>query len=457
MEADGSAVLTCGMSFGDEGKGGFVDHLADDGGVIIKYNGGAHASHTVISDDGLTHRFAQLGSGMLRPGCVTLLDAGFTADPFALAVESRILAGKLGVAPQAVLDRVAVHEDCLTVTRLHRCLNRLEMEQTHALRGSVGTGVSTAVEIYDSFGVALRFGDIFRGEVGGVLRALQDILRARMGSSPVTLSPRLQAEIASVSGEAQLRRLAEEYERLLDAYDIHRFSDTAARAAGKSVVLEGSQGLLLDRRFGLRPHTTFLDTTAGRGKELFPRCRALGIVKAFSTRHGAGVFPTYDGELSERLDDPNQETGPYNGRIRSGWLDAVLLRYAQRVNGVSGLCLSCLDRLSGIRELSLCVAYDYPGQPGDEFDALFRWRREQGQVRIYDILKVSDASFGYLCRCRPVYMTLPGWDGDISGTEDPAALPVACRRYVEAVERLSGVPVLYVSTTASRRGRIKFR
>ncbi len=430
--------LVCGMSFGDEGKGSFTDWLTDDGQtLIVRYNGGAQAAHTVTMADGRTHCFAQLGSGMFHPGCSTLLDKNTVADPYALAVECQVFSGKCGMTPQQVLDRVAVHEDCLTVTRLHRCMNRVEMEQTGALRGSVGTGVSTAARVFEEQGVALRFGEMLRGGAEEALPALQELLAKQLESRPCRYSAALQAEIDSVAGPRQLRRLLDEYKRLLDVCRFDVIGNSTAHSGGRRVILEGTQGLLLDKIYGTRPQTTWLDTTALNGRRLFPEARCIGVVKAFSTRHGPGVFPTEDDGLSRVLEDRNQEHGKYNGSLRFGWFDAVLLRYAQSVNRADCLFISCMDRLEAVGRPRICAAYDYSGPRPDGFDGLFRWEPRGGVARILDIRRMSSETVDILRRCVPVYEELPDW-----GRLGPER---ACRGFAEAVERCTGMAVAAVS------------
>ncbi|MDO4543174.1 MAG: adenylosuccinate synthetase [Clostridia bacterium] len=452
---DGRAVLTCGMNYGDEGKGSFVDWLAEGGApVIMKYNGGAQASHTVASPSGTVHRFAQLGSGMFHPDCSTVLCENFTMDPFSLAVECEVFAEKLNLPAQRVLDRVTVHENCLTVTRLHRCINRVELEQLALQRSSVGTGVSTAAAVLAQHGIGLRAGELQTPILRERLMLLQEILEQRLSMGSFTYNPALVEELARVRGRNGLLHMLREYDTLFQTYRIRTVSSLEA-FEGRHLVLEGSQGLLLDRKYGILPHTTQLDTTALWGKRAYPKARAVGIVKAFATRHGVGAFPTEDAELSARLDDPNQEIGRYNGRIRFGHFDAVLTRYAQRVNGVDELHVSCLDRLTGLPELKICVGYSFNGEPDEDFDRLFAWEPSKIGVIIREVLSLGSKADLYLSRCTPLYLSLRSWDEDISAAKSLCELPKNCRSYLDELERCTEIPVTAVSVGATRCKKLK--
>jgi adenylosuccinate synthase len=353
-----TAIITVGLGFGDEGKGATVDalcrHLRAD--LVVRYCGGAQAAHTVQLPDGRRHTFAQFGAGTLA-GVPTYLGPQVIINPTALVREAEHLE-ELGVADP--FGTLSIHPDALVSTFFHQALNRLrELARGDRRHGSCGHGIGETRRDWLEHGSdALRAGDLCDGVV---LRRKLELLRQRTLLDLQSFAGRIpndqreQAALLDLSTEAVAERLAEIGERIrLEP----RVPDCAV------AVFEGAQGVLLDEWYGFHPHTTWSTVTAHHALELAAQARAervriLGVTRAFMTRHGAGPLPTEDAGLTARLSDPGNPWNPWQGGLRVGWLDLVLLRYAAAAVGhLDGLAVTWLDRCESAQ-----VCTQYQGQP----------------------------------------------------------------------------------------------
>jgi adenylosuccinate synthase len=429
-----TAVIVVGAQWGDEGKGKIVDIYTEFADMVVRYGGGPNAGHTLVTrgeeakPDGTPAGRNEkvvvrlIPSGILRPGTRCVLAQGMVIDPGSLVGEIDELVRR-GYLPAGVdAHRLAVADRAHAILPYHVLVDTLR-EQGEGAIGTTKRGVGPCYEDKAGRrGVPLgAFRDLSRLEalVRAALRTWEPHIRA-LGGVPPELS-----EIMT-----RVAPLAERVVPLLanGAELVHE-----ALRANQNVLFEGAQGTLLDVDHGTYPFVTSSSAVAGgacTGAGVGPTQidSVIGLTKAYCTRVGAGPFPTeLMGETGERLRKAGDEFGSVTGRPRrTGWLDIPALRFAVRVNGLSGLAVTKLDVFTGLRELSICVAY------------------ARGKER------VSELPDDGLEKYTPVYETAPGWDADISQARSLAELPLAARAYVERVERLAGCPVTLVSVGSRR-------
>ena len=424
-----SAIIVVGTQWGDEGKGRVVDWLARDARLAARFNGGDNAGHTVVAQ-GHTLRLHLVPSGVLHPDLICLIGAGVVVNPERLVAEMDELAGLgIDVGPARLKLSAAAH----VILPTHRALDGAG----DAARGKASLG-TTKRGIGPTYAdkaarTGLRAGDManpeqFAERVAERVRAHNRTLQQGYGLEP------LSADDAAAQYCAYAQRLGS-----------HVVDGSAlvgqVLAAGETVLCEGAQGLLLDLDHGTYPYVTSSATVAGgalTGLGFGPRyvSRVVGIAKAYTTRVGAGPFPTelFD-ETGDRIRDVGNEYGTTTGRPRRcGWLDLAILRYAARINGLDELALTKLDVLSGLPRLKVAVAYQRGGERIDAFPAEF--------------------GVESLAEWTPVYAELPGWEEDITGVRQREALPAAAREYVARIEEWVGVPVTFIGVGPEREQAI---
>jgi adenylosuccinate synthase len=435
------AVAVVDLGFGDSGKGLCVDALARGAGpvLVVRFNGGAQAGHNVVAPDGRHHTFSQFGAATFVPGARTFLSRRMVVHPTALLFEARALAAN-GVAD--AWERLAISESALVATPFHQALGRLrELARGDARHGSCGAGVGEAVRDSLAPGAAvLRVGDL--GDRAKTRRALalsQEAARAEaraLGAGGAAADAELRLLDDPRAADAWLDRVAE-FSRSARVVDDDFL--LKSEAEGGALIFEGAQGVLLDERHGFHPHTTWSDCTFRGAEELLAGrrpLRRLGVLRTYLVRHGAGPFPTEDAALGGRLHEAHNADGPWQGPVRVGWPDWVLLRYALRAcGGVDALALTYLDALDGAREWRAAVAHEVAGEGRRaELPAAGEGEAERlGATRA-------------LARSRPEYrvLALPG--GAASGDA-----------YLRLLEDAAGVPVELSSrgpssVSTSRRG-----
>ena len=414
-------VVVVGAQWGDEGKGKVVDVLAERADMVVRYQGGANAGHTVDTGDGefVLH---QVPSGVLQ-GAVCIVGNGVALDPETLFTELDALA-KRGVR---VDHKVFVSDRAHLTLPYHKMLDRAR-EQREKI-GTTGRGIGPTYE--DKYGRrGIRVGDLRH------LERARDLVCERVTHANAMLGLLGAAERADAGEHEQLlRRLAP---RLLPiTVDAGRVV-WEALARGESVLLEGAQGALLDVDHGTYPYVTSSNTTAGGaavGAGIGPTAidAVLGVVKAYTTRVGNGPLPTEaPPDVAARIRELGGEFGATTGRPRRcGWFDAVVVRYAVRVNGLTGLAVTKLDVLDSFDEIPVCVGYRLDGELFDSMPA--------------DLERID--------RVEPIYETLPGWTKPLKDVRRLADLPPAARAYVDRLQDLSHAPVRYVSI-GTRRDQI---
>jgi len=417
-----TCLVVVGAQWGDEGKGKLVDVLAERADFVVRYQGGANAGHTVVIGDS-QFILRQIPSGILHPQVTCIVGNGVVLEPETFFAELDQLAER-GIN---TAGRIFVSDRAHLVLPYHKLLDAAS-EKSQKL-GTTGRGIGPAYE--DKYGRrGIRVTDLRR------LECARALLADRVQRANRLLELLGSTERASLEQHvALLERLAP---RILPlAADTGLVVDRAVKQ-GRRVLLEGAQGSLLDVDHGTYPYVTSSNTTAGGatvGAGIGPTAvhGVLGVVKAYTTRVGNGPLPTEAAEEDgERLRRLGGEFGAVTGRARRcGWFDATVVRYAARVNGLTGLAVTKLDVLDSFAEIPVCTAYRLEGDECEEMPA------------------EVDA----LGRVEPSYQVLPGWSQSTGEARRLADLPAAARAYLDRLEALSGVPIRYVSV-GTRRDQI---
>jgi adenylosuccinate synthase len=419
-------VAVVGSQWGDEGKGKIVDWLSEQADIVVRFQGGHNAGHTLVVD-GKTFKLSLLPSGIIRPGKLSVIGNGVVLDPHALIEEiDRVAAQGIAVTP----ENLRVADNVTLILSLHRELDELR-EHANALTriGTTKRGIGPAYE--DKVGRrAIRLMDLddldaLGGKIDRLL-AHHNALRRGVGIEEVD-PQRLYAELANVAP-----RVLPYMDRVWSLLD-------DKRREGKRILFEGAQAVLLDIDHGTYPYVTSSNTVAGQaatGSGLGPRAigYVLGICKAYTTRVGEGPFPTeQDNDIGRTLGERGKEFGVVTGRKRRcGWFDAVLVRQTVRTSGIDGLALTKLDILDGFERIDVCVSYRLNGR---EIDYLPAGERAQAEVT-------------------PVYETVEGWGDSTAGARSWGELPAQAIKYVRRIEELVGCPVALMSTSPKREDTI---
>lgn len=421
-------VVVVGAQWGDEGKGKVVDLLTGHAQVVVRFQGGNNAGHTLVVG-GQKTVLHLIPSGILHPGKTCVIGNGVVVDPAVLVGEIDALKARGFLKDDAQL---VISDNAHVILPWHKLLDtHREKSRGGSAIGTTGRGIGPAYE--DKVGrTGIRIRDLLRPE--RLLKQMQerlppvlDELRAlcQAAGEPVPAVDVQQVHEQCVALGERIRPYVGDVSLYLSA-QVQR---------GARILFEGAQGTLLDVDHGTYPFVTSSNCVAGFaavGSGLGPTTidKVMGISKAYTTRVGGGPFPTeLTDELGDRLRKVGDEYGATTGRPRRcGWLDGVVLRFAARVNGLWGLALTKMDVLSGLKTLQICTAYELDGKritelPGDYED---------------------------LARAKPVYETLPGWDEKLEGVRTFDELPEHARRYVRRVEEICGVPVICISVGADR-------
>ncbi|MCO5133036.1 MAG: adenylosuccinate synthase [Phyllobacteriaceae bacterium] len=421
-------VVVVGSQWGDEGKGKIVDWLSERADVVVRFQGGHNAGHTLVID-GISYKLSLLPSGVVRPGKLAIIGNGVVIDPHALVAEMQRL-GEQGVAVSPENLRIA--ENATLILSLHRELDGLREDAASNSGTRIGTtrrGIGPAYE--DKVGRrAIRMLDLANKETlpAKIDRLLthHNALRRGLGQSEVSHQAIFE-ELTAVADT--LVPFIEPVWRLLDQM----------KREGKRTLFEGAQGTLLDIDHGTYPFVTSSNTVAGQaaaGSGMGPGAvgYVLGITKAYTTRVGEGPFPTEQkNEIGQFLGEKGHEFGTVTGRKRRcGWFDAVLVRQAVAVNGITGIALTKLDVLDGLDEIKVCVGYELDGKRIDYLPA----------------------SQGAQARVVPVYETLEGWKDTTVGARHWGDLPAQAVKYVRQIEELIEAPVALLSTSPEREDTI---
>lgn len=420
-------VVVVGTQWGDEGKGKIVDLLTEQAQVVVRYQGGNNAGHTLVVGEE-KFIFHLIPSGILHPGTMCCIGNGVVLDPEVFLQEiDRLRSRGLQVGP----ENLRVSERTQVIMPYHQRLDLARERAKGAGKiGTTGRGIGPCYE--DKVARrGIRVADLvepqlLRTKLKEILPEKNFLLEKLFGDKPFTLQEIL--EPYQEMGQ-RLKPLVANVSVLLQQ----------AAQEGKNILFEGAQGTHLDIDHGTYPFVTSSNPVAGgaaTGAGVGPGAlhRVLGIVKAYTTRVGGGPFPTEClDDIGTHLQECGVEFGSTTGRPRRcGWLDLVVLREAVRLNGLTGLAVTKLDVLSSLKTLRLCVAYNLDGE-----------RRDSMPATLPD-----------LERCRPVFEDLPGWHEDIRGVRRFEDLPLTCRQYLKRVEELAGVPIQLVSVGPDREETI---
>ena len=422
-------VVVIGAQWGDEGKGKIVDWLSERADIVVRFQGGHNAGHTLVIGE-QTFKLSLLPSSVVRSGKLGVIGNGVVIDPWALCDEIARLKQQ-GIVVSVANLRIA--ENATLILPLHRELDQLrEAAAGEGRIGTTGRGIGPAYE--DKVGRrAIRAQDLKNLNTLGPkidrLLVHHNALRRGLG----------QVEI---SKDALIRELAEIAPKILPHVDVVWSLLDRARRAGKRILFEGAQGALLDVDHGTYPFVTSSNTVAAQaatGSGMGPGAigYVLGLAKAYTTRVGSGPFPTeLTDEIGERLGQRGQEFGVVTGRKRRcGWFDACLVRQVARVSGLDGIALTKLDVLDGFAEINVSVAYELDGQRIDSLPA-----GQNAQARV-----------------KPIYQTFEGWTQSTRGARSWSSLPAQAVKYVKAIEELIECPVAMLSTSPEREDTILVR
>ncbi len=420
-----SAVVVVGAQWGDEGKGKTIDYLAEQADVVVRYQGGNNAGHTVVVD-GLEYKLHLIPSGILYQDKLCVLGNGMVIDPQVLLQEMAYLKER-GIS----VDNLRISDRAHLIFPYHRILDELfEEERGEKKIGTTKRGIGPAY-VDKSARTGLRVGDLQNpGRFSEALRASVEtknhLLEQVYRRPPLDVDTMIEEYLG--------------YGARLEQY----IADTSllvnvALDEGKGVLFEGAQGTMLDIDHGTYPYVTSSHPTAGGaciGAGVGPTRldQVIGVAKAYTTRVGDGPFPTeLTGPIGAAIQEKGNEYGTTTGRPRRcGWLDALVLRYTLRVSGLTGLVLTKLDTLAGLDSVRICTAYRVQGQVITEFPSDL------------DLLE----------GCEPVYEDLPGWTEDAAEARDYDSLPPELKGFIERVEGLIGVPVVMASLGRQRQETI---
>jgi adenylosuccinate synthase len=421
-------VAVIGAQWGDEGKGKIVDWLAERADMVVRFQGGHNAGHTLVVGEKV-YKLSLLPSGIVR-GTPSVIGNGVVLDPWALKAEVEKLAGQgVTITPETLM----IADNCALILPFHRDLDSLREDASGA--GKIGTtrrGIGPAYE--DKVGRrAIRVCDLAHLDALDSqldrLTAHHDALRAGFGEPPIDRAGLVE----------ELRAIAD----FVLSFARPAWRDlNEARARGRRILFEGAQGVLLDVDHGTYPFVTSSNTIAGTaagGSGLGPSAVGfvLGIAKAYTTRVGSGPFPTeLEDATGERLGERGHEFGTVTGRKRRcGWFDSVLVRQSAAVGGITGIALTKIDVLDGFDEVKICVGYKLRGETLDYFPS---HAADQAAVE-------------------PIYETMPGWQESTAGARSWADLPAQAIKYIRRIEELIHCPVALVSTSPEREDTILVR
>src|SRR6187401_1133710 len=419
-------VVVVGAQWGDEGKGKIVDWLSEQADIVVRFQGGHNAGHTLVIN-GETYKLALLPSGVLRPSKLAVIGNGVVFDPQAFLDEVTRLKGQ-GVAVSP--DNLRVAENVTLILPLHRELDALrESSNSGTAIGTTQRGIGPAYE--DKVGRrAIRLMDL--ADLDTLPHKIDRLLAHHNAL-------RRGLNLEEIDGGGILKELTAFAPQLLPyAETVWRLLDLKRRE-GKRILFEGAQGALLDVDHGTYPYVTSSNTVASQaatGSGLGPGALGyvLGICKAYTTRVGEGPFPTeQDNEIGREIGKRGHEFGTVTGRARRcGWFDAVLVRQTARTSGINGLALTKLDILDGFDEIKVCVGYRLDGR---EIDYL-------------------PASASAQARVEPMYETVEGWKSATARARSWAQLPAQAIKYVRRIEELVDCPVALLSTSPEREDTI---
>ena len=422
-------VAVIGSQWGDEGKGKIVDWLSERADLVVRFQGGHNAGHTLVIE-GVEYKLSLLPSGIVRPGKMSVIGNGVVVDPSALLKEMETLRSQGAVITP---ETFVVSESVTLILPIHQMVDHAREAIRGADKiGTTGRGIGPAYE--DKVARrAVRLADLADADALMVkLEALTDFHNIFLKAAGVEVADaaKMHADLMAMADEL-LSYAGRSWQVLGDA-----------KAANKRILFEGAQGIMLDIDHGTYPFVTSSNTVAGQaatGSGTGPTSVGfvLGITKAYTTRVGSGPFPTEDfGDDGDRMGERGREFGTVTGRKRRcGWFDAVMVRQAGITAGITGMALTKLDVLDGFETLKICVGYELHGKQIDYFPA-----DSAAQAAV-----------------TPIYEEMPGWSETTYGARSWADLPSEAVKYIRRLEELTGLPVTLLSTSPERDDTILVR
>ncbi|GAA0860299.1 adenylosuccinate synthase [Clostridium nitritogenes] len=418
-----SAFIVIGAQWGDEGKGKMTDYLAEEADVVVRFQGGNNAGHTVVVGD-KEYKLRLIPSGILYDDKTNVIGNGVVVDPKALFEEIEYLEG---VGVKVTPEKLIISDRAHLIMPYHKVLDKLK-EKARGKNdiGTTGRGIGPCyTDKFERCGIRvcdLMHENVFREKLEQNIEAKNAYITKVLGGEPLNYE-----------------EILKEYLEL--AKKLRPFvADTSVKVydsilADKTVLFEGAQGMLLDIDYGTYPYVTSSNTTAGgvaSGSGIGPRMitNAVGIAKAYTTRVGKGPFPTeLDNEVGEWIREKGHEYGVNTGRSRRcGWLDLVILKTSVRVSGLTSLAVTKIDTLAGLDKIKVCVGYKFNGEIIDYFPA----------------------SLEDLALCEPVYEEFDGWDDSVANARSYDELPENAKKYIERIEEFTGTRVSIVSVGPKR-------
>ncbi|AQM59185.1 adenylosuccinate synthase [Clostridium baratii] len=418
-----SAFIVIGAQWGDEGKGKMTDYLAEEADVVVRFQGGNNAGHTVVVGD-KEYKLRLIPSGILYDDKTNVIGNGVVVDPKALFEEIEYLEG---VGVKITPEKLIISDRAHLIMPYHKVLDKLK-EKARGKNdiGTTGRGIGPCyTDKFERCGIRvcdLMHENVFKEKLEQNIEAKNAYITKVLGGEPLNYE-----------------EILKEYLEL--AKKLRPFvADTSVKVydsilADKTVLFEGAQGMLLDIDYGTYPYVTSSNTTAGgvaSGSGIGPRMitNAVGIAKAYTTRVGKGPFPTeLDNEVGEWIREKGHEYGVNTGRSRRcGWLDLVILKTSVRVSGLTSLAVTKIDTLAGLDKIKVCVGYKFNGEIIDYFPA----------------------SLEDLALCEPVYEEFDGWDDSVANARSYDELPENAKKYIERIEEFTGTRVSIVSVGPKR-------
>lgn len=419
-------TVVIGTQWGDEGKGKIVDLLTEGADCVVRYQGGHNAGHTVVIK-GEKYVLHLIPSGIMHKGRMCLIGSGAVIDPKALFSEIDMLT-KRGIA---LKGRIFVSESAHVIMPYHQALDVLAEKAKKGKKiGTTGLGIGPAyTDKYARIGI--RIGDLFDKDVFeerlDINLKMKNFLLRKMYLHPGFSKKKIMDEYMGYA--KKMKEIACDISLLLNNF----MND------GKNILFEGAQGTMLDIDWGTYPYVTSSNSTIGglfTGLGVDPRKinRIMGVAKAYTTRVGEGPMITeFLSGMQEIMRDEGKEFGATTGRPRRcGWFDAVVVRYAVRINGINEICLTKLDILDKLKKIKVCTGYRYKNK----------------------ILKEFPSQMGVLSQCKPVYEEVPGWEESLVGKKFYHELPGNAKKYIKKIEELVGVKVSLISVGEGREQSI---
>lgn len=395
---NGCSILTVGLGWGDECKGSYNQYLSKETDILLheRYNGGCQGRHCIMHN-GREMVFSHLSTGMVYPESITIMSKNFVIEPFALYNEVCCISRILDIPVTEFIHRIFIDSKCICATPIHKLYNMAE-EETGNVRGSVGTGISIAgFYSKENQDTMLTADNLLDRDTTENILVKQKKYFSMLCNEKGYVCNLSDFDVAKCADE--LCMIMKHFKDcIVDTYQ--RFHSDG----GNRFLYESSQGILLDKHYGFPPNTTLLDVSTDSVADAEAK---IGIIRSVYTRHGRGIFPTESCYLNSILSDRSQECGKYSGRIRFGYFDCIMYRYALKLSGVKEVFVSCMDYLTNMNKIKICTGYIYQGNTdADELSQYFNCANDGGNIYIYDIVKTGPDISYFLNDCIPQYAEL---------------------------------------------------